>query len=125
MTIFERFDDVVEDLALKTRVDYLTSVDLRGFKGMGRYPVRIPTIAYSGSNSRRRWTVDAQNALAQRIEAYINHRVEQQEQEFYSFTYASIAQEFGTTTEKVRRILLPVDGGHNGLTIHRPEFAMK
>ena len=88
---------------------------------MASYPVSVPRKHYRGSKVSLRRKAAEYNSVAQRLEEYVNRKVEEDSDSDCSrFMYGYIAADTGLSEETVRTVLFGVDCGHNGLTVWKP-----
>lgn len=84
---------------------------------MPTYPVYVPRKSYRGANPKTRSEVATRNALAARLEAYLNAQEATQDEPYLRLTYGSIALAAGIAFDQVRDILHSVDAGSGGITM--------
>lgn len=90
---------------------------------MVTYPIHVRRKHYNGSKDHLRRRCARTNQTAAELERYLNRRIEESDQETQVFLYGFIAADTGIAEEEVRRLLFPVDCGHNGLTVRKPARA--
>jgi hypothetical protein len=83
------------------------------------YPLRIPRHPYRGSHPPTRRKADRFNAVAEKLERYINSEFEKSHEQTRVFIYGFVARELGWDTAEVADVLFGVDAGSNGITITR------
>lgn len=81
------------------------------------YPIHVQRRSYKGAKEAIRRKTMEYNCLVARVEEYLNKRIEASEEEVQVIEYYEIAQEMGLSTDTVCKILFPVDGGDNGITV--------
>lgn len=84
---------------------------------MPAYPIRVPRDNYRGSDARKTRKRQEFNALAERLERYVNDEFLKRGEATQVFIYASIASELRLDVERVREVLSGVDAGYNGITV--------
>ena len=78
-------------------------------------PIRVHVTPYRGRDPRKRARLVSDIEAAQRLETYLNGK--RVEGEPVSLMYYEIARELGMDIVSVERLLFPVGGGDNGITI--------
>jgi hypothetical protein len=81
------------------------------------YPIRVPRKYYRGKDEVKRFAVAQYNQDAERLEAYLNERIETDPKPVQQYIYGFIALDVGMSTSRVSEILFAVDCGHTGITV--------
>lgn len=81
------------------------------------YPIDVPRNHYRGTKPALREKAAQYNRDASILEAYLNRRIENDPTPIQDYTYGFVAVDVGLSLERVRNILLGVDGGYHGLTV--------
>jgi hypothetical protein len=84
---------------------------------MPTYPIRVPRKNHHGRDSQKILKSQEFNALAERLERYVNDEFMKNGGSTQVFIYASIASELGLAVGCVHDVLSGVDAGHNGITV--------
>lgn len=84
---------------------------------MVAYPVRVPRNSYGGWNESKRRKRDEENSIAEKLEKYINKKIEDSNERVQTFLYGEIACDTGYPRDIVEKILYGVDAGGNGFTV--------
>ncbi len=96
---------------------------------MPDYPVRLRRDYYLGSNTRHRNRADRDNALADRIERYLNEKVgeEQDEGTEERYSYSEIAMELNVDENRIYKMLADIDDdyGSYSVRVYRPPAGSK
>lgn len=81
------------------------------------YPVEVPLSLYRGRDPAKLEKAARYNALAEKLQTYINGEVDKSEHPSQIFSYSMIAAALGLDREDVEKVLYGVDAGGNGLTV--------
>jgi len=73
---------------------------------------------YRGSNTLKQVQFQEKMRAARELEAYIRKMLAPGE--VTVFTYGDLAEANGLSKDFVRELLMPVGGGHNGITLRGP-----
>lgn len=83
------------------------------------HPVRVLRSNYRGNDQRLLREAKRHNTIAQQCEEYLNQKVAKQHGAVHIYLYRALANDLGLDIDKVREIMIAVDGGHNGITIRK------
>lgn len=89
------------------------------------FPIHVPRSSYRGSKQSLREKASDYNRDAERLERYLNDRIEADPSPIQQYIYGFIAPDVGLSLERVREILFGVDCGHNGLTVAKSDDALR
>jgi hypothetical protein len=89
------------------------------------FPIHVPRHPYRGSNPSKRQKMMDYNRDADRLEKYLNDRIQADPSPIQQYIYGFIAPDVGLSVERVREILFGVDSGHNGLTVAKTGEALR
>lgn len=82
------------------------------------YPISTPRDPYRGNNEARRRKKHEFDAASRLIEDHLNAEMTREPMDAVrTFLTAEIARRFGLDQDLTHRIVFPIDGGHNGVTI--------
>ena len=88
-------------------------------KRMVEYPIHVSSPMYKGSNERKMREIRELASVAKKLECHINGVVEAGDRGLFQFSYSRLAEDLNVPRDDVRKLLLPVDGGHNGVTVEK------
>ncbi len=86
---------------------------------MVEYPIHVSSPGYKGKSEKQLREALKLADLARKLERHINGIVSSGECGVFEFGYSNLAEELNESRDDVRRLLMPVDGGHNGITVKR------
>ncbi len=86
---------------------------------MREYPIKINIKIYRGSDESKIIRCNLKIEIANKIEKYLNKKMEECKEKDKSFEYWKIANDLNLNIKDVTDILSPIDGGFYGITIGR------
>jgi hypothetical protein len=89
------------------------------------FPIHVPRSRYRGGKPSLRQKASDYNRDAERLEKYLNDRIQASPSSVQQYIYGSIAPDVGLPLERVQEILFGVDCGHNGLTVAKTHDAFR
>jgi hypothetical protein len=86
---------------------------------MKTFPIHVPWHQYGGQNPHRIRAAQRHNQIAKLCEDYLNRKISECPDERQEYAYGSMAADLNLTTEEVYKVMIRVDCGHNGITVHK------
>ena len=86
---------------------------------MVEYPIHVSSPGYRGANQRKLREIRELASVAKKLEGHINRAVEDGDCGSFEFSYSRLASDLNVPRDDVKKLLMSVDGGHNGVTVQK------
>lgn len=86
---------------------------------MPQYPITVNAKPYSGNDPKKFAKYQLAHQQAKAIESFLNEEVKKGTKKDAVFNYGDIASRLGMDKKEVYKLLFPVGGGSNGITINK------
>ncbi|ARD45445.1 hypothetical protein [Colwellia sp. PAMC 21821] len=82
-------------------------------------PIYVPVQGYSGSNKKKQQQYLSKLNLANKIEVYLNERLERHDKGPLVIMFREIASDLNEPLEDIRKIGTAIQGSSNGVTLSK------